>query len=86
MLALAFQREIDHHDSVLFHDADQQHNADNRDHVEILVKENQCEESADARRWQRGQNGDRVDEALIQNAKHDVDGDQRGENEQWHSA
>ena len=32
--ALRVQREIDHHDRVLFDDADQQHNADHADDVE----------------------------------------------------
>ncbi len=30
--SLGFDREIDHHDGVLFHDADQQNDSDQRDH------------------------------------------------------
>ena len=36
-LAFGFEREVDHHDGVLLHDADQQDDADERDDVEILV-------------------------------------------------
>ena len=36
LIALGIQREIDHHDSVLLHDADQQHNPDQRHDAEIL--------------------------------------------------
>ena len=34
-VALGFQREVDHHDGVLLHDADQQDDADQRDHTQI---------------------------------------------------
>jgi len=46
VLPLSFQREVDHHNAVLFHDTDQQDNADDRDHVQILAKEKQCEQGA----------------------------------------
>jgi hypothetical protein len=36
LLALGLQREIDHHDGVLLDDADQQHDADDGDDVQIL--------------------------------------------------
>ena len=35
LLALGVQREIDHHDAVLLHNADEQDDADQRDHAEI---------------------------------------------------
>src|ERR1017187_5990992 len=38
-LALGVQGEIDHHDSVLLHDADEQDDADQRDDAEILVEQ-----------------------------------------------
>ena len=82
MLALAFERKVDHHDAVLLHDTDQQNDADNRHHAQILAKNNQREKSAHARRRERRQNRNRMDEALIQNPKHNVDGDQRRQNQQ----
>ena len=36
--ALAFEREVDHHDAVLFHDADEEDDADDGDHAEVLVE------------------------------------------------
>ena len=36
-LALRLQREVDHHDGVLLHDADQQDDSDQRDDVEIVA-------------------------------------------------
>ncbi len=36
-LALRLQREVDHHDGVLLHDADQQDDADQRDDAEIAA-------------------------------------------------
>ena len=48
MLALAFQREIDHHDAVLLHDADQQNNADDGDDAQILTEDHERQERAHA--------------------------------------
>src|ERR1019366_8307462 len=39
-------------------------------------------QGAHAGRRARGKNGDGVDEALVQNAEHDIDRDQRGQDEQ----
>ena len=80
-LALGFEREVDHHDGVFLHDADQQDDADERDDAEFLVAEQQRENRADAGRGQRGENRDRVDVAFVENAEHDVHGDERGQNQ-----
>ena len=77
VLALGFEREVDDHDRVLLDDADQQHDADDADHVEVLAGDHQREQRADAGRGQRRKNRHRMDEALVQHAQHDVDGDQR---------
>jgi hypothetical protein len=36
-LALRLEREVDHHDRVLLDDADQQHDADDADHAQIIA-------------------------------------------------
>jgi hypothetical protein len=41
-LALGVEREVDHHDRVLLHDADQQDDADDRDHVEVVAGEHRA--------------------------------------------
>jgi len=71
----------DHHNCVLFDDADQQDDADEGDDAEVRSRQQQGQNCADARRGQRGKNGQRVDQALVQNAEHDVNGNQRGEDE-----
>ena len=81
-LALGLEREVDHHDGVLLHDADEQDDADQRDDAEVRARDEQREQRADAGRRQRGDDGDGVDVALVEHAEHDVDGDQRGEDEQ----
>ena len=81
-LALGLEREVDDHDAVLLHNADQQDDADDGDDAEILAEDDEREQRANAGRGQRGKNCDGVDEALIEDAEHDVDGDQRGENQQ----
>ncbi len=82
VLALGFEGEVDDHDAVLLDDADEQNDADDGDDTEVLVEEHEREQRADTGRGERGENGNGVDEALVENAEHDVDGDQRGENEE----
>ena len=48
--AFRSQREVDHQDGILLHDADQQNNPDQRDDAQIRVREHQCEYGADAGR------------------------------------
>ena len=80
--ALRVQGEVDHHDRVLLHDADQQDDADQRDDAQLLPADQQREDRPHARRRQRGQDGERVDVALVEHAQHDVDRHQRGRDEQ----
>ena len=84
MLAFGFEGEVDHHDAVFLDDADQQDDADDGDDAELLAKENQRQKSADAGGRQRGKNGDGMDEAFVQDAEDDVDGDERGQDQQRH--
>ena len=43
--ALGFEREVDHHDRVLLHDADEQDDADQRDDAEIRAAEQEREDA-----------------------------------------
>ncbi len=81
-VAFGVEREVDHHDAVLLHDADQQDDADQGYDAEVLAEQDQREQRADARRGQRRKNRDRVDEAFVEHAEDDVDGDERGENQE----
>src|SRR5215831_17281030 len=76
---VAFGRdgEVDQHDAVLLDDADQENDADDADHREIHVAELQRQQRADASRRQRGENRQRMDEALVEYAQNDVDDDER---------
>src|SRR5215470_1787953 len=66
----ALEGEIDHHDGVFLDDADQHHDADHGDDREIHLEHDQHDQRADTRRRQAGDDGDRVDEALIEDAEH----------------
>ena len=46
-----------------------------------VLEQQQREQRADAGRRQRRQDRDRVDVALVEHAEHDVDGEQRGEDQ-----
>ena len=83
-MALCVQRKVDHHNAILLHDADQQNKADDRDHAQVLMKEEQRKEGSYTRRGQRGENGDGVNEALVKYAEDNVDRNQRGKDQQRH--
>ena len=71
--ALGFEREVDLHDRVLLDDADQHDHADERVDVQIHPEQDQRDQRAEAGRRQTGENRQRVDVALVENAEHDVD-------------
>ncbi len=75
-------RRVDDPDRVLLDDADQQNDADDADHVEILAGDHQRQQRPDAGRGQRRQDRDGMNEALVQHAQHDVDGDEGGDQQE----
>src|SRR2546421_456641 len=76
------EREVDHHDPVLLHDADQEDDADERDDVELRPADDQGEDRSHAGGGQRREDRQRMDVALVQDPEHDVDDHQRGEDEE----
>ena len=77
LLALRVEREVDHHDRVLLDDADQEHDANDADDVEPGAGRIERQQRADAGGGKRGQDRDRVDEALVEHPKHDIHGRNR---------
>ena len=71
--ALSLEREVDHHDRVLLDDADQHQDADHRDDAEVEAEQPQRAERADRGRRQARQDRQGMDEALVEDAEHDVD-------------
>jgi len=69
--------KIDQHDAVFLDDADEQDDADNRDHGQIVVNRHQQQQRAEAGRRQGRDDGDRVDHALVEHAEDEVDHEQR---------
>ena len=80
--ALGVEREVNHHDGVLLHDADQQDDADQRDQRQVLAAQQQRQQRAHARRRQAREDGDGVDVALIEHAQDDVDDDDGGQDQE----
>src|SRR6185437_8637344 len=76
--AFGIDGEVDHHDGVLLDDADQQNDANGADDVELGVEQHQRQERADAGRGQGGEYRDRVDVALVEDTQQNVDGGDRG--------
>ena len=83
--ALARDGEIDQHDAVLLHDADQEDDPDDADHRQIELAGPQGDERADARRRQRREDRQRVDVALVKHAENHID-HQQGRNDQYRFA
>ena len=81
VIALLFEGDVDQHDAVLLHDADQEDNPDNADHVERAADQHERDERAETGRRQRRQNRQRMDRALIEHAKDDIDREQRCEDQ-----
>ena len=80
-VSLCFQREVDHHDRVLLYNADEKDDADESDDTKLGAADLQREDRTYAGGRQCRKNCDRMDIALVKNAKDDVDGDNRGQNE-----
>ena len=78
----ACEREVDHHDRVLLDDADQQNDADEGDDRHLHVEHLERQQRADARRGQGRDDGDRMDVALVENAEHEIDRQQRRADQQ----
>ena len=81
-LPFGVQRKVDHHDRVFLDDADQENDADQRNDAEFRPAEQQREQRADAGGGERRENRQGVDVTFIQHAEHDVDGHERGQNQQ----
>ena len=75
--ALRVESKVDHHDCVLFDDADQQQDADGRNQRQILVEQLEHQQRPNGCRWQARQNGQRVHIALVQRPEQHVDHQQR---------
>ena len=83
---LRVQREIDHHDGVLLHHAEQHDQPYERVQIEILVEQLQSQQRAEDRRRQSGKNGEGVDEALVENPQDDVDHQDGDDQQDRHAA
>ena len=82
MLSFSLHRKVNHHNAVLLDNADQQDDADNRDDAEILLENDQGQQRTNAGRRQCRENGNRVNEAFIEDAQYDIHGSKRGEYQQ----
>ena len=77
--ALLMQSDVDHHDGVLLHDADQHDDADDRDDIQVEAEELQRQQRAETGGGQAGEDCHRVDEALIQHSENHIDHENRGQ-------
>src|ERR1044071_6503882 len=71
--ALELQREVHHHNAVLLDNADEQDDADDGDDAQVLLEKHQRQERAHSGGRQGGEDGDGMNEALIEHAEDNVD-------------
>jgi len=62
-------------------DADEENDADESNDAEFRFAQQEREDCANTGGRQRGENGNGMNEAFVQDAKNDVDGDEGGENQ-----
>src|ERR1700757_4363358 len=80
-LTFCFQGEVDHHDGVLLHDADEQDDAYQGDDIEVVAGQDERQDCAHTGGRQRRENCDGMDVALVEDTQHDVDGHQGRKNQ-----
>ena len=79
--ALPVEGEVDHHDGVFLDDADQHDDANKGVEAQIDLEHVKRDQRAERRRRQAGEDGQRVDEALVEDAENDVN-DEDGNHQQ----
>ena len=73
VLALRHEGKVDHHDRIFFHNANQQNDANDRNHVQVDVEQHQRQHRSYAGRRQGGNNSERMHQAFIKYAQDNVD-------------
>ena len=85
VLALRLDREVDHHDCVLLHDADQHDDAHEGIHVQFDPESHQRHQRTQAGGGQARQDRERMDEAFVEDAEHEVDHEHREQQQDAHT-
>ena len=80
-IALRLQRKIDHHNGVLLHNADQQNDADECNHAELDPRDQQRQQRAHTRGGKGRDDGDGVNIALVEHAQHNINSNERRQNQ-----
>src|ERR1051325_348574 len=83
-LALRLNCKIDHHDGVLFNDADQHDKSDKSINVQIKAENHQSQQRAKSSGGQAGKDRNRMDETFVKDAENDVNDDDGHEQENSH--
>ena len=83
LIAFCIQREVDHHNRIFLHDANQQQDSDQRNHAQVGLEKQQGQHRADACGRKCRKNCDRMDETLIKNTQHNINSRQRCDNQEW---
>ena len=72
-LPLRLDREINHHNRVLFHNTDEHDEANERVDIQVDAEEHQRHQRPEPGRRQSGQDCDRMNETFVKNSQNEVD-------------
>ena len=74
LVAVAFrvEGEVDHHNRVLLHDADEHDQADVAVDVQLLLEKDERQQGAKRRGGQAGENRERVEEIFVENPENQI--------------
>ena len=77
-LALGGEGKVHHHDGVLLDNAHEQNDADEGNQGKVHVEDHQRQQRPQAGGGQAGEDGQRMDQAFVEHAQNDENGQQRG--------
>src|SRR5580704_1767025 len=80
-IAFGLNGEINHQDGVLLDDTDEKNDANQGDDIEVAMSDKDGEQGTHSGGRQSGENGNRVDVVLVEDAQDDVNGGQGREDE-----
>jgi hypothetical protein len=86
VVTLGDRREVHHHDAVLLDETDEHDHADERIQAQLALEDHQRQQRAEAGCRQAREDDERLRVALVENAEHEVDHDDRHDQDQSEAA
>ena len=79
--SLHLEGKVHHHDGVLLHDADEQDDSDHCHNGKLEPRDLKSQQGAQPGAGECGEDRNRMDQALVEHAEDNINGEQRGQDE-----